>query len=101
MPINKRLGTLAALVALTAVGIAALPSHAQAWWAWRGGVRVWIPGPAYAYVPPPVVYYAPPRPYYVAPPIIYGAPPPVVVVPQRVWIPAHWRGPYWIPGHWA
>jgi hypothetical protein len=100
MRISRRLGTLAAAVALIMAGVASLPGKAQAYWVWRGGVRVWIPAPVYV-APPPPVYYAPPRRVYVAPPVVYAAPPPVVVVPRRVWIPAHWRGPYWVPGHWA
>jgi hypothetical protein len=98
MRLGKRLGTLAAVAALTAVGIAALPGHAQAYWAWRGGYRVWIPAPVI--VAPPPVYYAP-HPYYAAPPVVYAAPPPVYYAPRRVWVPAHWRGGYWVPGHWA
>jgi hypothetical protein len=100
MDIRKRLGTLAAAAAVLAVGIAALPGQAQAYWVWRGGYRVWIPAPVVV-VPPPPVYYAPPRPVYVAPPVVYAAPPPVVVVPRRVWVPGFYRGPYWVPGHWA
>jgi len=101
MRIRKRLGTLAAAAAALTIGMAALPGQAHAYWVWRGGVRVWIPAPAYVVAPPPPVYYAPPRPYYVAPPVVYAPPPPVVVVPRRVWVPAHYRGPYYVPGHWA
>jgi hypothetical protein len=101
MRISERLGTLAAAAVLIAIGVAGLPGHAQAWWVWRGGVRVWVPGPAVVVAPPPVVYYAPPRPVYVAPPIVYAPPPPVYYAPRRFWVPAHWRGPYWVPGHWA
>ncbi len=97
MRLSKRLGGVVAAAALIAVGVAALPSRAEAYWAWRGGVRVWIAPPAVVYAPPPPVYYAPRR-VYVAPPVVYA--PPVVVVPRRVWIPAHWRGGYWVPGHW-
>jgi hypothetical protein len=98
MPISKRLGTLVAAVALIAAGVFALPRSAEAYWAWRSGVRIWIPAPVYV-VPPPVVVYAPPRRVY-APPVVYAAPPPVVVVPRRVWVPGYWRGPVWIRGYW-
>jgi hypothetical protein len=103
MRVRKRLGALAAGALLIALGVAVLPGHAQAYWVWRGGVRVWIPAPAVVVAPPPpVVYYAPPpRPVYVAPPVVYAPPPAVVVVPRRIWVPAHWRGGYWVPGHWA
>jgi hypothetical protein len=97
MRLNKRLGTLFATAALIATGVAALPSHAEAYWVWRGGVRVWVPAPVVV-VPPPPVYYAPRRVY--APPVVY-APPPVYYAPRRVWIPPHYRGPYYVPGHWS
>jgi hypothetical protein len=89
---SKRLGTLVAVLTLIAVGVCAIPGHAQAYWAWRGGYRVWIPAPAAVYAPPPPPVYYAPQPYYA---------PPVVVVPRRFWVPAHWRGGYWVPGHWA
>ena len=59
--------TLRALIALVAVGAAALPTTAQAYW--RGGV--WF-GVA------PIVPFYPP--VYLAPPVVY-APPPVVYTP--------------------
>jgi len=90
MSVLKRLGGVAAVVGLAAVGIAAMPHDANAWW--RGGYRVGI------WVPPVVV--APP-PYY-PPPVAYVAPPPAYYPPpRRVWVPPHWDGPYWVPGHWA
>jgi hypothetical protein len=100
MRIGKHLGTLAAMAAVIAVGVAALPAQANAYWAWRGGVRIWIPVPVVV-APPPPVYYAPPPPVYYAPPRVAYLPPPVVVVPRHFWVPAHWRGGYWVPGHWA
>jgi hypothetical protein len=94
MRFSKRLGTLVAAAALMVAGVLAQPGHAQAYWAWRGGVQVWIPAPAVVVAPPPPVVYYAPRPYYAPPPA-------VVVAPRRVWVPAHWRGGYWVPGHWA
>jgi hypothetical protein len=97
MRMSKRLGTLAGGAALVAAGVLALPGQAQAYWAWRGGARIWIPYPVIV-APPPPVYYAP-RPYYYAPPVVY-APPAVVVAPRRIWVPGYWRGGYWAPGYW-
>jgi hypothetical protein len=97
MKMSKRFGTWAAAAALVAVGVFALPGHAEAWWGWRGGVRVWIPGPIVV-ARPPVVVYAPPRPVYVAPPVVYAGPP--VVYGPRVWVPGYWRGPVWVQGYW-
>jgi hypothetical protein len=86
MSTSKWLGTLAATAAVIAVGVAALPGQAQAYWIWRGGVRVWVPGAAVV----------------VAPPVVYARPPAVVVAPpQRVWVPEHWRNGYLVPGHCA
>jgi hypothetical protein len=95
----KRAGAVAAMLGLVAIGVAAMPAKAQAWW--RGG---WHPGwhPGWCcgvhvgvWIPPLVVA---PGPAYVAPayapPVYYGP-------PRRAWIPAHYRGPYGIPGHWA
>jgi hypothetical protein len=92
MRISKLLTTVSAAAALIAVGVAAIPSHAEAWVVYRGGVGVWVPGPVV--VAPPAYYYAPPQAYYAAPPVVYAA-------PQRVWIPTHYNGPYFVPGHWA
>ena len=100
MRVSKRFGLAAAAALLIGVGVAALPQRAEAYWIWRGGVRVWIPAPVVALAPPPPVYYAPPRVVYAAPPIVYAPPPPVVVVPRRVWVPPHWRGGYWVHGYW-
>jgi hypothetical protein len=87
----RKLGIVAATAALAVVGIAALPTKAEAWW--RGG---WCCGVGIGVVVPPVV---------VAPPV-YAAPPPAYYYPPqpppgRAWIPAHWEGGYWVPGHWA
>jgi hypothetical protein len=100
MRLLKRFGTLAACIGLAAVGVAALPGHAQAWWAWRGGVRVWIPAPGVV-VGPPAYYYPPPPPVYYGPRVVYAAPPPVVYYgPPRVWVAPHWSGPVWVHGYW-
>jgi hypothetical protein len=85
----KRLGTLVAVAALSAVGIAAAPHDAEAWV--RFGVGVVVPP---VVVAPPPVYYAPPPVYYAPPPVAYAPPP-------RYWVPPHWNGPYWVPGHWS
>jgi hypothetical protein len=86
----KRLGTVAVVIGLASVGVAAMPNDANAWW--RGGVGVGI------WVPPVVV--APP-PVYVPPPVAYAPPPVYYPTPRRVWVPPHWEGPYWVQGHWA
>jgi len=95
MQATKRLGALAAVVGLAAVGVAAIPSKAEAWWrgGWCCGVGIGI------YVPPVVVappVYAPPV-YYAPPPAYYPPPPPQ----QGTWVPGHYEGGYWVPGHWA
>jgi hypothetical protein len=96
MSVLKRLGSVAAVAGLAAVGVAAMPHDANAWWRGGFGVGVWVPpvvvGPP-VYGPPPV--YAPPPVAYVAPPPAYYPP------PHRVWVPPHWEGPYWVQGHWA
>lgn len=81
MRISKILATVTAAAALVAVGVASVPSKAEAYVIYT---RVYTP---YVVVRPPVVYYAP-RPVYVAP-------------PQAVWVPPHYEGPYFVPGHWA
>jgi hypothetical protein len=94
MSILKRLGTGAAIAALVAIGVIAIPHNANAWWRGGYGVGVWVPPVVVAppvYAPPPVVY-APPPGYY--PPAYYPA-------PRRIWVPPHWEGPYWVRGHWA
>lgn len=87
----KRLGAVASVLGLAAIGSFAMPQQAHAWW--RGGVGIGI------WVPPVVV--APP--VYAAPPVVYAPPAyaPGYYAPQRVWIPAHWEGPYWVRGHWS
>lgn len=94
MPTRIRLGAIATVLALAAVGVAAVPGSAKAWW--HGGFSVGVVFPPVVVAPP---VYAPPPVYYAPPPVVY-APPPVAYVPHRVWIPAHWQGPYWVPGHW-
>jgi hypothetical protein len=89
---SQRVGAVSAIAGLAALGVAALPGQAHAWW--HVGIGIALPpvvvAPAPVYVPPPV-YYAPP-------PVAYYAPPPP---PQRPWVPAHWENGYWVPGHWA
>lgn len=92
MAILKRLGTVAAVAGLAAVGIAAAPDQAEAWWRGGYGVGIWIPP---VVVAPPPVYYAPPPVYYRPPPVAYYP------GPRRVWIRPHWQGPYWVRGHWS
>jgi hypothetical protein len=97
MSVLKRFGTVAAVAGLAAVGVAAMPHDAKAWWQGGFGVGVWMPPIVVAppvYAPPPVAYYPPPPAYYPPPPAYY---PP----PHRVWVPPHWQGSYWVPGHWA
>ncbi len=89
--VSKRLGSLAAAVAVVGIGVMAMPGHAQAWW--RGGccaVGIGIFAPPVVVAPP---IYAPPPVYY-PPPLAYAP-------PQRPWIPPHWEGGYWVPGHWG
>lgn len=97
----RRIAAGCVFSALIAAGLLAVPQQAHAWWRGGWGVGVVVPPVVVAppvYAPAPV-YVAPP-PVVVAPPPVY-APPPVAYYPrQRVWIPAHWRGPYWVPGHW-
>jgi hypothetical protein len=92
----KRLGAISAVAGLAALGVAAMPGQANAWWRGPGiGIGLWVPPVVVA--PPPV--YAPPPAYY-APPAAYYAP-----APQGVWVPPHWQGGYWFPAigpeHWA
>ncbi|HEX2939536.1 MAG TPA: hypothetical protein VHO91_00715 [Rhodopila sp.] len=96
MSVLKRLGAVATIAGLVAIGIAAVPHDAKAWWREGYGIGVVLPP---VVVAPPV--YAPP-PVYVPPPVAYVPPPPPgYYVPRRIWIPPHWRGPYWVPGHWS
>lgn len=96
MLIMKRLASMAAVAGLAAIGIAAAPHDAKAWWRGGWGVGVVVPP---VVVAPPV--YAPPR-YYAPPPVAYAVPPRAYYSgPRRVWIPPHWQGPYWVRGHWS
>ena len=93
MSLLKRVGTVGAVAALALAGIMATPHEAKAWW--RGGVGFGVVLPPVVVAPPPPVYYAPP-------PVVYAPPQPgYYYLPRRVWIPAHWNGPYWVPGHWS
>jgi hypothetical protein len=103
MTLIKRLGGIAAIAGLAAIGITAMPQNANAWWRGGVGVGIWVPPVVVApraYPPPPVVY-APPPAYYAPPPVVYAPPPAYYPPPRRVWIPPHWQGPYWVQGHWA
>jgi hypothetical protein len=96
----KRLWGIGAVAGLAALGIAATPGSAHAWWCCGVGVGVVLPPVVVA--PPPV--YVAPRPYYYAPPpVAYYAPPPPAYVPppHRYWVPPHWQGGYWVGGHWS
>jgi len=78
------------ILGLAAIGIAAAPKPANAWYNGYGyGYGVYAPP---VVVAPPPAYYAPPA-YY--PAQAYYPP------HQRVWVPAHWRNGYWVPGHWS
>jgi hypothetical protein len=92
----KRLGGIGAVAGLAALGIAAMPGSAHAWW--RGGIGLGIYVPPVVVAPPAV--YAPPA-YYAPPPVVYAPPVAAYPGPARVWIPPHWEGPYWVRGHWS
>jgi hypothetical protein len=98
----KRLCGISAVAGLAALGVAAMPGSAHAWWRGGWGVGIVVPpvvvAPAPVYVGPPA-YYAPPPVAY-APPVVY-APPAAYAAPARVWIPPHWEGQYWVNGHWS
>ena len=88
----RKIATIGTILCLAAIGTAAAPKPANAWWnhyGWGWGVGVYVPP---VVVAPPPAYYPSPA-YYPAP--AYYAP------PARVWIPAHWQGNYWVPGHWS
>ena len=92
--LTRRITATAALFGLAAVGLAAAPKPANAWWYHHGyccgwGVGVVIPP---VVVAPPPAYYAPPTAYYAPYPAYYTPPP-------HAWIPAHWQNGYWVPGH--
>jgi hypothetical protein len=93
----KRLGAVASVLGLAAIGTFAMPHQANAWWRGGYGVGIWVPPVVVAppvYAPPPVVYAPPPVAY--APAYApYGYYP-----PQRVWVPAGWYGGVWMRGHW-
>jgi hypothetical protein len=98
----KRLGAVSAVAGLAALGVAAMPGEANAWWRGGGiGIGVYLPpvvvAPAPVYAPP--AYYVPPA---YGPPAYYAPPAPAYYPPPRhVWVPPHWQNGYWIPGHWA
>lgn len=96
MAILKRIATVATVAGLAAIGVTAMPHDANAWWRGGYGVGIWVPP---VVVAPPPVYYPPPPVYYAPPPVAYAAP--GYYAPRRVWIPAHWNGPYWVRGHWS
>lgn len=84
------------MLGLAAVGVAAAPQPARAWW--HGGWSVGIALPPVVVAPAPV--YVPPPAYYPPPPFYYGTPA-YYPAPARVWIPGHWVGGYWVPAHWS
>jgi len=91
---TRRLAAIGAIAGLAAIGVAAMPGQANAWWRGPGiGISIGLPpivvAPAPVYVPPPV-YYAPP-------PVAYYPPP----APAHTWVPPHWENGYWVAGHWA
>ncbi len=90
---SKHVASIAAVLGLATIGVAAMPHAANAWWRGGYGVGIWIPPVVVA--PPPPVYYAPPVVAYG----LYAAP--YYVAPRRVWIRPHWEGPYWVRGHWS
>lgn len=85
---RKRLASIAVVLGLATAGVTAMPHSANAWW--RRGV--WID---------PVIVAPGPPVYYARPPVVVVAPPPYYLAPRRVWVPAHWEGPYWVRGHWG
>jgi hypothetical protein len=93
MSLARRLAGVAGLLALAAIGVAALPDRAEAAW-WHGG---WCCSVGLGVLLPPVVV-APP---VYAPPPVYYPPPAAYYPPPRPWIPPHWEGGYWVPGHWG
>ena len=106
---SKRIAAVGAVAGLAALGVAAMPSQANAWWRGPGfGISLWVPpvvvAPAPVYAPPPV-YHAPPPAYYAPPPAYYGAPPAAYYggppQSQRAWVPPHWENGAWVAGHWA
>ena len=96
MNVTRRIVEGSILGAVAALGVLLSANPAHAWW--RGGVGVGIFVPPVVVVPTPV--YVPPPPYYAPAPTVYAAPPVAYAGPPRVWIPAHWEGPYWVRGHW-
>jgi hypothetical protein len=91
----KRLGAISAVAGLAALGVAAMPGQANAWWRGPGigpgiGIGIWVPPVVVA----PAPIYAPPPAYYAPPPVAYYP-------PGRVWVPGHWAGGYWVPAHWS
>ena len=54
--LKTRLASVAAVLALAAVGVAAVPHEAKAWWRDGFGVGIYVPP---VVVAPPVVYPAP------------------------------------------
>ena len=76
-------GVIAGGLAIAAAVPALVPSTAHAWW--------------YGYHPYGWHYGYHPYGWHYG----WGWRPGVVVVPRRVWVPAHrWRG-YWVAGHWG
>jgi hypothetical protein len=83
--ITRKITATCAVLGLAAIGVAADPAEANAWWRNYNGYGYGV------YVPPVVV--APPAAYYARPPVYYAP-------PARMWIPAHYENGYYIPGYW-
>lgn len=94
MYVMKSFAAVAAVLGLAAIGVAAVPGKAEAWW--RGG---WCCGVGIGVVVPPVVVA--PAPVYAPPPVYYAPPPAYYAPPQGRWIPGHYEGGYWVPGHYV
>jgi hypothetical protein len=60
------LASVPAILGLAALGIAAMPHDAKAWWRSGIGIGVWVP--PVVVVPPPVAYAPPPVAYVPSPP---------------------------------
>jgi len=108
----RALPILRALIVLAVIGVAALPSTANAYW--RGGVWIGVGpvfpfyppvvvGPPVVYAAPPVVYAPPAYPAYPAQPGFAVTPPgfdaPGAPAPQTAAGPSCYAGPYVCPAY--
>ena len=86
----RRIAVTCTVIGLAAIGVAAAPKPAHAWWHGYGwGVGIYVPP---IVVTPPPAYYAPPA-YYPAARLLRSA--------HLRLDPRHWQGNYWVPGHWS